>query len=163
MKNKLGTPIDLDFSNKAIININKLIHLLKTRLASSSKAKSIDKNGNYCYVDLDIYSPEVLAGFLTLSLSDFNQNPPFSYFSFEDTSFTEFFAEVLVSGATLYALSSQALIERGREFSVSGNGIDFNPPTVSEMLETQYSALLSCHWEKVKNIKQSIHLFNKDK
>ena len=45
----------------------------------------------------------------------------------------EQFGEILVEGATLYALASQALIERGREFQITDNGLNFNPPTVSRV------------------------------
>ena len=67
----------------------------------------------------------------------------------------ETFAEVLVEGATLYALASQALLERGREFQMSDNGISFDPPNLSELLNTQYSILLVHHWDKLKLIKLS--------
>jgi hypothetical protein len=56
----------------------------------------------------------------------------------------------------LYALASQALIERGREFQITDNGLNFNPATVSELLETQYSTLLTVYWEKLKMIKNSL-------
>lgn len=53
----------------------------------------------------------------------------------------------------LYALASQALLERGREFQTTDNGVTFNPPSISELLNTQYSVLLQHHWEKLKTIK----------
>lgn len=153
---KLGDPSDFDFSQTEIKNINRLLKLLKMRLASAGKSKSFDKDGNVVYVDTDIFSTDHLVGFLVLSLSDFNQTPAFTYFRFDDTRCIEFFTEVLISGAALYALASQALIERGREFQITDNGITFDPPNISEMLNTQYATLLNTHFEKIKAIKNYI-------
>ena len=63
---------------------------------------------------------------------------------------------MLVEGAVLYALSSKALIERGREFQITDNSINFNPPSVAEMLSTQWSTELTHYWESLKYIKNSI-------
>jgi hypothetical protein len=160
MTKKLGQDSDFDFSQTAIININRLLKLFRMRLASNGKAKTNDKDGNTIYVASDIYSIDQLVGFLVLSLSDFNQTPSFTYFTFDDTRCIEFFTEVLVSGATLYALASQALIERGREFQITDNGLTFDPPKVSEMLNTQYATLLEKHSKKVQLIKQYITHWN---
>jgi len=54
----------------------------------------------------------------------------------------------LVEGATLKALASQALIERGREFALSDSGISFIPPAISELLQTQFQSVISFHNEK---------------
>lgn len=137
-------------------NLTKLIKLLQDRLRSSGKAKSTDKLGNTIYIDTDIYSTEILESFLTLSISEFNQVPYFTFFTLDDDDFVNLFSEVLVEGATIYALASQALIERGREFAIVDNGLNFNPPTISNMLNTQYQAAMVHHWEKLKTIKASI-------
>lgn len=137
-------------------NTSKLVGLLKNRLQSGGKAKSNDKDGNVIYVDVDIYAPAMLESFIELSVSSFNQTPHFSFFTLEDTAFVETFSEVLVEGATIYALSSQALIERGREFQITDTGLSFQPPSIAEMLNTQYSIILSHHWEKLKVIKGSL-------
>jgi hypothetical protein len=148
-------------SNTGERNLTNLVGLLKARLQSNGKTKSADKDGNTIYVDCDIYGNETLAAFIGLSVSDFNQVPYFTNFTLEDSRFVDCFTEVLVEGATLYALSSQALIERGREFYIGDDGINFVPPNVSEMLNTQYSTLLSHHWEKLKTIKSRITEFKK--
>jgi hypothetical protein len=54
------------------------------------------------------------------------------------------------------ALASQALIERGREFNITDNGVNFVPPTISELLNTQYSTLLTAYNERLKYIKNSM-------
>jgi len=98
----------------------------------------------------------MLVTFLATALWDFNQVPFFTFFQFDDDNFVEQFGEILVEGATLYALASKALIERGREFQVNDNGLNFTPPTVSDLMNTQYSTLLSHYWDKLKMIKASL-------
>ena len=152
----LGDDPGFNYSQGAILNINKLIKMLKARLNSAGKAKSVDSNGNVQFVDCDIFSIDMLTTFLATALSDFNQVPYFTFFTFDETPFIDQFAEILVEGATLYALSSQALIERGREFQITDNGLNFNPPTVSEMLNTQYNTLLQHYYDKLRYIKNSL-------
>lgn len=152
----LGDDPGFKYSQCALININKLIKSLKARLNSSGKAKASDSYGNTIYVDCDIFSVDTLTTFIATALWDFNQVPYFTFFTFDEDSFVDQFGEILVEGATLYALASIALIERGREFQLTDNGLNFNPPTVSELLQTQYSTLLSHYWEKLKYIKNSL-------
>lgn len=161
-KDKLGDNVEFDFNQTEIKNINRLIKLLKMRLSSSGKTKSKDQDDNIIYIDADIFGTDNLVGFLVLSLSDFNQIPSFTRFTFEDTKAIEFFTGILVSGATLHALASRALIERGREFQMTDNGVTFDPPNISELLETQYATLLEKHSEKVKTIKNYIIYWNLD-
>lgn len=152
----LGDDPGFHYSQCAIININKLIKSLKSRLNSSGKAKSSDSYGNTTYVDCDIFSVDTLTTFIATALWDFNQVPYFTFFTFDEDGFVDQFGEVLVEGATLYALASIALIERGREFQLTDNGLNFNPPTVSELQQTQYSTLLTHYWDKLKYIKNSL-------
>jgi hypothetical protein len=152
----LGDDPGFDYSQLALKNINKLIKSLRARLNSGGKARSKDSYGNVIYVDCDIFSVDMLTTFLATALWDFNQVPYFTFFQFDETDFVEQFGEILVEGATLYALASKALIERGREFQITDNGLNFNPPTVSELMNTQYSTLLTNYWDKLKYIKNSL-------
>lgn len=152
----LGDDPGFHYSQISIKNINKLIKSLKARLNSAGKAKSTDSFGNVIFVDCDIFSVDMLTTFIATALWDFNQVPYFTFFDFDDSDFIEQFGEILVEGATLYALASKALIERGREFQITDNGLNFNPPTVSELMQTQDSTLLSHYWEKLKYIKNSL-------
>lgn len=152
----LGDDPGFNYSQAAIKNINKLLKSLKARLNSAGKAKATDVYGNVTYVDCDIFSVDMLVTFLATALWDFNQVPFFTFFQFDEDNFVEQFGEILVEGATLYALASKALIERGREFQITDNGLNFNPPTVSELMNTQYSTLLTHYWEKLKYIKNSL-------
>lgn len=143
----------------------QLMKLVKACLSSRGKQRSLDGYGNVFYLDTDIYSNNQLSMFLDLSLSEFNQTPYFTSFTWDDPDFITTFANILVEGAVLLCLASQSLIERGREFTfVDGyQSIEFNPPTISEMLQTQYSNLLGHHFEKLKLIKsdKSILKFGK--
>jgi hypothetical protein len=152
----LGDDPGFHYNQCATHNINKLMKSLKARLNSAGKAKSSDSYGNTIYVDCDIFSVDTLTTFIATALWDFNQVPYFTFFKFDEDDFVDQFGEVLVEGATLYALASIALIERGREFQLTDNGLNFNPPTVSELLQTQYSTLLAHYWEKLKYIKNSL-------
>lgn len=152
----LGDDPGFNYSQCATKNINKLMKVLRARLNSAGKAKSTDSYGNVVYVDCDIFSVDMLTTFLASALWDFNQVPFFTFFTFDDDGFVDQFGEILVEGATLYSLASKALIERGREFQITDNGLNFNPPTVSELMTTQYSTLLSHYYEKLKYIKNSL-------
>ena len=152
----LGDDPGFDYSQAATKNINKLLKSLRARLNSSGKAVSSDSFGNKIYVDCDIFSVDMLVTFLGTALWDFNQVPYFTGFTFDEDDFIMQFGEVLVEGATIYALGSKALIERGREFQITDNGLNFNPPTVSELMTTQASTLLTHYWEKLRYIKNSL-------
>lgn len=152
----LGDDVGYNYSQTAILNINKCLKLLKSRLNSSGKVKSKDQYGNVIYVDCDIFSIDMLVNFLVLALSNFNSIPYFTRYTWDDTDIIDLFMEHLVQGATLYALASQALIERGREISVSDSGISYQIPTISELLNTQYSTLLTSYNEQIKYIKNSM-------
>jgi hypothetical protein len=152
----LGDDVGFNYSQNALYNINKLIKAVKGRLNSSGKSRRVDELGNVYFSDCDIYTSEQLAVFVATSLAAFNEIPHFTFFTFEDSEIIDNFFEVLVQHAVIYALSSKALIERGREFNINDNGLTFQPPTVSELLNSQWSAELSNWFEKIKLIKASM-------
>lgn len=145
-----------DYSQIAINNINHLLKSLKARLRSSGKHRSVDAFGNVEYRDCDVFSVDDLVSYLARSLSEFNAIPHFTMFTFDDTEIIQQFHGVLVQGATIYALAGQALLERGREFQISDNGIGFTPPTLSEILNTQFQTELNNWYEKIKIIKATM-------
>lgn len=155
----LGDDVPFNYSQTAILNINKLLKGLKARLKSSGKSAGVDQFNNPIYVDCDIYSTDQLVTFLVQSLSMFNEMPHFTAFEFHHTEIITIFYDILVQGATLLALSSQALIERGREYSLTDNGVSLTPPTVSELLNTQWSTEITNHLERTKLIKGNMKPF----
>jgi hypothetical protein len=152
----LGSDVDFDYSQTAIHNINVLIKTLRARLDSMGKHVSMDANGNKVYTDCDIYSVASLVSFIANSLTEFNSIPYFTAYTFEDTEALKLFHDVIVQGAAIMALSSKSLLERGREFSISDNSIQFTPPTVSELMSTEWAGELANYFEKVKYIKNSL-------
>lgn len=152
----LGDDVGFSYSQTALYNINKVIKMMKARLNSSGKAKSTDAYGNVDYVDCDIFSIDMLATFAAMALNEFNNVPYFTWFTWDDSWFFTQFSQVIADGACVYAMASQALIEKGREFSMTDNGVSFVPPNVSEMLQTQYAQAMQHHWEQLKYIKNSM-------
>lgn len=152
----LGDDPGFNFSQLAIMNINKIMKKLRARLNSSGKSATVDEFGNEIFVDCDIFTVDQLTTFICNALSSFNQIPHFTAFTFEDTEIMDLFCEVLVQHAHLTAMASKALIERGREFNITDNGLAFQPPGVSDILNTQYQTELSNWYEKVKLIKHNM-------
>lgn len=152
----LGDDPGFDYSQLAIKNINKLLKVLRARLNSRGNSIGKDSYGNKIYQTCDIFSVDTLVSFLAMALWDFNQVPYFTSFTFDDSAFVEQFGEILVEGATLYALASKSLIEKGTETTITDNGISYNPPSVADLMNTQYSTLISHYWEKLKMIKASL-------
>jgi hypothetical protein len=152
----LGDDPGFNYSQNALKNINNLLKGLKMRLNSSGKVQSKDPYGNTVWIDCEIYSTEMLTTFLGMSLSDFNQVPYFTFFTFEDTQIISMFFDVLVEGATYYGLASMSLLERGKEWNIQDNGVSFTPPTMSELMATQFGAIYTQHLEKLKYIKSSM-------
>jgi len=153
---KLGDDPGFNFTQNAICNINNLLKSLRARLKSQGKARRTDEYGNVIYKDCDIYTVDELVSFLCRSLSMFNEVPHFTFFTWEDTPIMEQFHDVLVQGGLYLALGAQALIERGREFQINDNGTGFTPPTISELLNTQYQKEMDAWWDKCKVIKYSM-------
>lgn len=152
----LGDEVGFCYSQNAICNINKLLKALKRRLKSSGMSSSCDEFGNIVYKPCDIFSTDELVTFLADALTGFNEIPTFTMFTFDDTEIISLYFDVLVQGALYRALAAQALIERGREFSISDNGLGFNPPSVSELLNTQYQKEMDNWYDKVKIIKANM-------
>lgn len=152
----LGDDVGFRYSSCAIHNINKLLKTLKMRLYNDGKARSTDSFGNILYVDCNVFSNDMLITFIANATSDFNQIPYFTFFRLDDNNFVDQFHDILVEGATTYALAAQALIEKGREFTITDNGVNFNPPLMAEMLNTQYTTVLNNYYDKLKYIKASL-------
>jgi hypothetical protein len=152
----LGDDPGFCYNQTAIQNINVLMKTLRARLDSRGKATITDDFGNPVLVDCDIYTIDSLTAFIANSITLFNEIPHFTNFTFQDTEFLEIFHDVIVEGATLMALASKALLERGREFQFTDNGINFNPPTMSELMQTEWSTTLAHHFEKLKLIKANM-------
>lgn len=151
-----GDDVDFNFSKDEVAGINKLLKVLKKRLKSDGTRKVPDGSGGFTNEPCNIFSDTELICFIVNSLSEFNQTPHFTSFSFADDIISDRFLSIMTQGAALLALAAQALIEKGREFSISDNGVTYQPPAVSDMLNTQYSTQLSDYRAELKFIKANI-------
>jgi len=155
-----GTDEELDFTempfkfDKAEMEgVNVILQLVKPRLKNDGVRKVPNGTGGYDTVPCSVFSDSELIAFIVNSLSEFNQIPHFSNFNFGNPQIYTVFADVIVQGAVLLALAAQSLIERGREFVITDNGITYQPPQISEILNTQYNTQLADYTAKVKFIK----------
>ena len=153
---KLGDDPGFNFSQTAICNINNVVKSLRARLKARGKARRMDEHGNPIYKDCDVFTVDELVAFICQSLTMFNELPAFTMFTWDDSPIIEQFHDILVQGALYLALGAQALIERGREFTINDNGIGFTPPQQSELLNTQYAKELDNWLDKARQIKKNM-------
>ena len=160
----IGDDVNFDFTEAEINGINILLKYLKARLRSNGRKPSrdqfgaflYDQNGELVLEDCNVFSDEILVTFLCSALSEFNMIPFFTNFSFADPIIHKTFSNAIIEGATILALASQALVEKGRDFTISDGGISYQPPTLGDFLGSQYNNFLSSYRERLKFIKNSI-------
>jgi hypothetical protein len=157
-----------DCTQGEIDNINYLLDMLKKRLKSDGTRYVRDQYGAIVYdgygdpvtQSCDVFSDAELITFLRASLSEFNSTPHFSSYTFADFNFTvcsgDRFSKILVDGAVLLGLAAQMLIEKGREFVITDNGVSFQPPAISDILQSQYNTLLNQYWLQLKYYKENM-------
>jgi len=153
---QIGDPARVSYSQDEIIGINILLAMLKARLKNDVKKEALDAYGNIELVDCPIFTNDELVWFLRASLSEFNQTPHFTDFTFAMPVIYDRYAYVIVEGAYILAAAAQMLIEAGREFTITDNGITMQPPPLSTTLNNQLSTFVSKHVEQLKHIKWSI-------
>jgi hypothetical protein len=151
-----GTTFNFAFSQAEVNGIDKLLHILKKRLKNDGVRKVPDGSGGFIDEACSIFSNDELICFLVNSLSEFNQWPHFTQFTFADVQIQDLFTDIIVQGANLLALAAQTLIEKGREFTINDNGVTYQPPQVADILNTQYGTQLGYYKEKLKAIKTSL-------
>lgn len=160
----LGDDVAFNFSEEEIEGVNILLKYLKSRLRSDGKKPKRDRYGAFItdgygeivYEECNVFSDEILVCFLCQALSEFNMVPFFTSFSFADNEIKTTFSSLLVEGAYVVALASQALVEKGRDFTISDGGISYQPPQLGDFLSSQYNNWLSTYRERLKFIKNNI-------
>jgi hypothetical protein len=148
-----GDTIGFTFTPEEVTGINVLLKLTRLRLKNDGTRKVPDGAGGFIDVVCSVFTNDELIGFLVNSLSEFNSMPHITTFTFADPAISGVFADPIIQGAVLYALSAQALIEKGREFTVTDNGVSFSPAAVSEILNSQFTTQYTIYREKLKQIK----------
>lgn len=160
----LGDEVDFGFSESELTGLNILLKHLKARLRSDGKKPSRDKYGAFItdgygelvMEDCNVFSDEILACFLSASLSEFNMIPFFTSYTFSDEIIYKTFSHAIVEGAYILALSSQALVEKGRDFTISDGGISYQPPALGDFINGHYQNFMQSYRERLKFIKNSI-------
>jgi hypothetical protein len=161
---RIGDDVAFDFSEEELAGINILLKYLKARLRSDGRkpkrdeygAFVRDENGEIVYVECNVFSDELLVCFLCQALSEFNMIPFFTTFSFADRIIFTTFSQIIVEAAMVFAMASQALVEKGRDFTISDGGVSYQPPALGDFLASQYNNFLSNYRERVKFIKNNI-------
>ena len=133
-------------------NIDYLISLLKERLNDNYYIKTADN----VFVKNQVFTDKQFKTFLTQSLSSFNQTPTFTNYYFTDCTFVRIFADILVQGALVQCLGSQAVRERAHEFTTVNNGVLNSCPDISTMLFDQYAIEINSYYNKLSDIKQGL-------
>lgn len=160
----IADDVVFDFSDEEIYGINILLKFLKARLNSTGTKPARDQFGAFIYdaygevvtEECNVFDDEVLVTFLCQALSEFNMIPFFTAYTFADHVIQSLFAQAIVEGAYIIALASQSLIEKGRDFTISDGGINYQPPQLGDFLQTHYNNWLTSYRERLKFIKNSI-------
>lgn len=163
-KIQLADDVVMDFSEQEIYGINLLLKFLKSRLRSTGRkplrdefgAFITDGYGEVITEDCDVFSNEILIAFLCQSLSEFNSMPFFTAYTFADPIIHSLFSQIIVEGAYIFALASQSLLEKGRDFTISDGGLNYQPPQLGDFIQTHYGTWLTSYRERLKFIKGSI-------
>lgn len=134
------------------LNMIRIMRLVRARL---NKLNVDDKES--IHMGADIFSTDMLVNFIELSISQFNQTPYFTFFTISDTEFVNNFINLLVDGVVLAALASCSLIEKGYEFKMDNNGVNFATPSLSELLTTQWSKQIELYHDQLKEAKREMN------
>jgi hypothetical protein len=154
---QIGDDPVVNWTEAEIQGINILMHQLRCRLHDFNlKHERLDEYGNLELVDCPIFTDDELLCFLCNSLSEFNQTPHFTDLGFDSPIIYSRNAHVIVEGAFIMASAAKMLIEAGREFSITDNGISMSPPQLSSVLNNELGHFLNPHLERLKQIKWSM-------
>ena len=163
-KIELGDDVVIDLSDAEIYGINLLLKDLKSRLRSVGKkpirdvfgAFVLDGYGEIMTEDCDVFPNEILIALLCQALSEFNSTPFFTAYSFADQIIQTLFSQIIVEGAYVYALATQSILEKGRDFVITDGGISYQPPQLGDFIQSHYGTWLTSYRERLKYIKNSI-------
>lgn len=160
----LGDDVDFDFTDEELFGINILLKFLKARLRSSGRRPVRDSFGKFvrdAYGELvteecNVFDDEILVCFLCQAISEFNGVPFFTAYTFADQIIQSTFSSFIVEGAYIFALASQALVEKGRDFTITDGGMNYQPPQLGDFIQSHYGTWLTSYRERLKFVKNSI-------
>lgn len=163
-KISIADDVVFDFSDEEIKGVNILLKFLKARLRSTGLKPArdvdgafiLDAQGDVVTEVCNVFDDETLICFLCQGLSEFNSVPFFTSFTFADNPTQTLFGQMIVEGAYVFAIASQALLEKGRDFSISDGGVSYQPPQLGDFLQSHYGTWLSSYRDRLKFVKNSI-------
>jgi hypothetical protein len=161
---RIADDVIFDFSDAEIYGINILLKYLKARLRSTGLrpvkdefgAFVRDAYGEFITEECNVFDDDTLVCFLCQALSEFNMIPFFTTYGFYDQIIQTLFSSAIVEGAYIFALASQALVEKGRDFTISDGGVNYQPPQLGDFIQSHYGTWLTSYRERLKFIKNSI-------
>jgi hypothetical protein len=83
---QIGDDARISYTDEEIRGINILLSCLKARLKNNLEVEGIDGYGNTTFTDCFVFTDDELVWFLRCSLSEFNQTPHFTDFTFNMVS-----------------------------------------------------------------------------
>jgi hypothetical protein len=87
----------------------------------------------------EIFNDSQLLTYIDLSLASVNSHPTPTFYDLD--SAPRDWYNVLVLGAYVYALNAQGLTERARNFTISDQGINYNPPDLPGHMQNLAQAM----------------------
>lgn len=161
---RIADDVNIDFTDEEIYGINLLLKYLKARLRSTGLKPLRDQDGAFITdgygeiitEDCDVFPDDILVTLLCQGLSEFNMVPFFTSYTFADQVIQTLFAQMIVEAAYVFALASQSLLEKGRDFTISDGGVNYQPPQLGDFIQTHYGTWLTSYRERLRFIKNSI-------
>ena len=80
-----------------------------------------------------IWDDGLMLQYLDMALMDVNSHPMKTFYTME--SLPRDWIAVVVLGGQVYALNSQGLIERARNFNISDQGVAYTPPALPDHMQ----------------------------
>lgn len=100
------------------------------------------------------FTDDELNIFLDVSLADFNAQPTFTAFTWNDMECR--WLGIISRGAFIMGLFAQGLLEQGREFNITDNGISFQPPGLGSMMQNMASSISTQYSKEKEDIKANM-------
>ncbi len=98
----------------------------------------------------EIFEEGQLLSYLDMSLQSVNSHPTWTFYNFD--SLPRDWHNVVILGAYIYALNAQGLTERARNFSISDQGVSYQPPD----LPGHFQSLAQFNADKFEKEKERI-------
>jgi len=102
----------------------------------------------------EIFSDSQCLSYVDLALQSVNSHPTWTFYTLE--SLPRDWYNVVVLGAYVYALNAQGLVERARNFVISDQGVNYNPPDLPGHFQSLAQAMESKFEAEKERIKANV-------